>query len=49
MQNTDTVYFLTPTVAIAFSFGLVAYWNRRRRLTAFALLFSLAAYCGAIF
>jgi hypothetical protein len=36
-------------VVIAFSFGLVEYWHRRRRLTMFVLLFSLAAYFGAIF
>jgi hypothetical protein len=36
-------------VVIAFSFGLVVYWHRRRRLTVFVLLFSLVAYFGAIF
>jgi hypothetical protein len=49
MQNIDPVYFLTPIVVIAFSFGLAGYWQRRRRLTLFALLFSLVAYFGAIF
>jgi hypothetical protein len=48
MQNIDPVYFLTPVVVIAFSFGAVAYWHGRRRLTVFALLFSLVAYFGAI-
>jgi uncharacterized membrane protein YhfC len=48
MENIDPVYFLTPLAVIAFSFGLVAYWRRTRRLTAFVLLFSLAAYFGAI-
>jgi hypothetical protein len=33
---------------IAFSFGLVAYWRARRRLTGFVLLFTLVAYFGAI-
>jgi len=49
MQNIDPIYFLTPIVVVALSFGLVAYWHRRRRLTVFALLFSLVAYFGAIF
>jgi hypothetical protein len=48
MQNIDPVYFLTPITVIAFSFGLAAYWRVRRRFTAFTLLFSLAAYFGAI-
>ncbi len=48
MENIDPIYFLTPLVVIAFSFGLVAYWRRRRRLTMFALLFSVVAYFGAI-
>jgi hypothetical protein len=49
MQNIDPVYFLTPIVVISFSFGLVGFWHRRRRLTVFALLLSLVAYFGAIF
>jgi len=49
MQDIDPVYFLTPLVVVAFSFGLAAYWQRRRRLTTFVLLFSLVAYFGAIF
>ena len=43
------MYFLTPIVVVAFSFGFVVYWHRRRRLTIFVLLFSLVAYFGAIF
>jgi hypothetical protein len=47
-QNIDPVYFLGPLVVIGFSFGLVAYWRLRRRLTAWVLLFSVVAYFGAI-
>jgi hypothetical protein len=48
VQNIDPVYLLTPIVVIAFSFGLVFYWYRRRRFSIWAGLFSLGAYAGAI-
>ena len=48
MQNIDAVYFLQPIVTIAFSAGLVVYWNRKRRFTRAALVLSLLAYAGAI-
>ncbi len=49
MENIDPVYFLAPAIVIAFSFGLAAYWHARRRLTLWALVFSLVAYFGAVF
>jgi hypothetical protein len=48
MQNIDTLYFLQPIVTIAFSAGLVIYWNRKRSFTKAALVLSLLAYAGAI-
>lgn len=48
MENIDPIFFLGPVVVLAFSFGLVGYWRLRRRLTAWVILFSLAAYFAAI-
>ena len=48
MQNIDALYFLQPIVTIAFSAGLVIYWNRKRSFTRAALVLSLLAYAGAI-
>lgn len=48
MSNIDPLYLLTPTVVLLFSFGLVIYWYRRRDFTRWTLIYSLAAYAGAI-
>ncbi|MDG6909377.1 MAG: YhfC family intramembrane metalloprotease [Nitrososphaerota archaeon] len=48
MQNIDPVYFLTPAITVAFSFGLAVYWRLRRRFSGWVLLTSLVAYAGAI-
>jgi uncharacterized membrane protein YhfC len=48
MQNIDPLYFVTPMATISLMAGLVVYWRRRRRLSKQALLYSLAAYAGAI-
>lgn len=48
MQNIDALYFLQPIVTIAFSTGLVIYWNRKRSFTRATLVLSLLAYAGAI-
>lgn len=48
MENIDPIYFLGPIIVAAFSFGLVAYWHSRRRLTAWVIMFSVVAYFGAI-
>ncbi|MGI0091584.1 MAG: YhfC family glutamic-type intramembrane protease [Nitrososphaerales archaeon] len=48
MQNIDPLYFITPIVVIVFSFGLVIYWHYRRGFSKWALVYSLAAYAGAI-
>jgi hypothetical protein len=48
MQNIDPLYFLTPIVVLGFSFGLVVYWHFRRSFTRWVLIYSLAAYAGAI-
>src|SRR5487761_859201 len=48
MQNIDPVYFLTPIAVIGFSVGLVIYWHFKKSLTKWTLMYSLAAYAGAI-
>lgn len=48
MQNIDPVYFLTPVIIIAFSFGLAVYCHFKRTLTRWVLLYSFIAYFGAI-
>ena len=48
MQNIDPVYFLTPIIVIAFSFGLVIYWHFKKSLSKWVLLYSFIAYFGAI-
>ncbi len=48
MENINSLYFLQPIITIAFSLGLVIYWNRERSFTRAALSFSLLAYVGAI-
>lgn len=48
MENIDPVYFLSPVVVVAFSFGLAAYWRSRGRLNDSVVFFSLVAYAGAI-
>ncbi len=48
MQNIDPVYMLQPIVVIAFSVGLVIYWAFKRNFAGRVLLYSLAAYAGAI-
>ena len=48
MQNIDPLYFLSPLVIVAFSFGLVIFWRRKKCFTKWAFLYSLLAYAGAI-
>ncbi|HUI01775.1 MAG TPA: YhfC family glutamic-type intramembrane protease [Nitrososphaerales archaeon] len=48
IQNIDPVFFLGPVVVVLLSAGLVFYWNRRRRLTVWALFLSAVAYFVAI-
>ncbi|MGA2874864.1 MAG: hypothetical protein ABSE82_04900 [Nitrososphaerales archaeon] len=48
MQNIDLLYFISPIVIIAFSFGLVIYWHYKKSFSKWALAYSLAAYAGAI-
>jgi hypothetical protein len=48
MQNIDPLVLLQPIITIAFSAGLVIYWNRKRTLTRAAFVLSLVAYAGAI-
>jgi hypothetical protein len=48
MQNIDPLYFVTPVVVIGFSFGLVIYWHFKRSFSKWVLVYSLAAYAGAI-
>ena len=42
------MYFLTPVITVAFSFGLVVYWRLTRRFSGWTVLASLLAYGGAI-
>lgn len=48
MENIDPIYFLGPLVVMGFSLGLAAYWDIRRRLTTWVVLFSVVAYYLAI-
>jgi hypothetical protein len=48
MQNIDPLYLLQPIITIAFSAGLLIYWNRKRTFTRATLVLSLLAYAGAI-
>lgn len=48
MQNIDPLYFITPTLVIGFSVGLVLYWRIKRSFSKWVLIYSLAAYAGAI-
>jgi len=48
MQNINALYFLQPIITLAFSAGLVIYWNRKRTFTRATLVLSLLAYAGAI-
>ena len=48
MQNIDPLYFLQPIITIAFSVGLLIYWNRKRTFTRATFALSLLAYAGAI-
>jgi hypothetical protein len=48
MQNIDPLYFITPVVVLGFSLGLVIYWRFKRVFSKWALVYSLAAYAGAI-
>ena len=48
MQNINELYFLQPIITLAFSVGLVIYWNRKRTFTKATLVLSLLAYAGAI-
>jgi hypothetical protein len=48
MQNIDPLYFLQPIITIAFSAGLLIYWNRKRTFTRATLFLSFLAYAGAI-
>ena len=42
------MYFITPIATFAFSLGLLLYWRYRKSLSKWAILYSLAAYAGAI-
>jgi hypothetical protein len=49
LQNIDPLYILEPVVVIALSVALILYWKfSGRSFTRWALIFSLAAYAGAI-
>jgi len=48
VQNINALYFLQPIITLAFSAGLVIYWNRKRTFTRATLVLSLLAYAGAI-
>lgn len=48
LPEIDPVYFTTPLVVMAVSFAAVAYWHAKKRFTLNALLYSFAAYFGAI-
>jgi hypothetical protein len=47
-QTIDPVYLLQPFIFVFISFGLVLYWWYSRRFTPFVILYSVAAYAGAI-
>lgn len=48
MQNIDLIYLAQPLVVTAVAVLLVLYWRKRRSLTWWVLLYSLAAYAIAI-
>ena len=48
MTNIDPVYFITPSVTLALMVSLVVYWRFKRVFPGRILLYSLAAYGGAI-
>jgi hypothetical protein len=48
MAQIDPIYFVTPLVVLAFSFGVVLVWRWRRQFTAATLGVALLAYGGAI-
>jgi hypothetical protein len=48
MQNIDPLYFITPIVVLAFSFGLVIFWHFKRCFSKWVLVYSLLAYASAI-
>ncbi len=48
MQNINVLFFLSPIIVIIISSALVIYWYRKRHFRWTALIFSLAAYAGAI-
>jgi YhfC intramembrane metalloprotease len=49
LQNIDPLYILEPAIVIALSVTLILYWKfSGRSFTRWALIFSLAAYAGAI-
>jgi hypothetical protein len=48
MQNIDPLYFISPIAILALSFGLVVYWSQKRSFSKWVLVYSLAAYAGAI-
>ena len=48
MQNIDPLYLIIPIVVIAFSFGIVIFWRKKRCFSRWVLLYSLLAYAGAI-
>ncbi|HVP23507.1 MAG TPA: hypothetical protein VMS77_06300 [Conexivisphaerales archaeon] len=48
VPNIDPVYFLGPGLSVILSVSLVLYWAFRRRFQGSVLLYSLAAYGGAI-
>ncbi len=47
-SNIDPIYFITPIAVMGITFGLVAYWRLKRRFTSAVLIYSFAAYFGAI-
>jgi len=48
MQNIDLIYALEPIIVIGFSVGALLYGRWKRRVTKYAVSFSLLAYGGAI-
>lgn len=48
MQNINLLFLFSPIIVIIISSALLVYWYRKRRFHWTALVFSLAAYAGAI-
>jgi uncharacterized membrane protein YhfC len=48
LSNIDLLYLITPIATFAFSLGILFYWRHGRGLSKWALVYSLAAYAGAI-